>query len=155
MKTLQRGFTLIELMIVVAIIGILAAIAIPAYQDYTMKAKISEGPAVAVPIFTALGVACSDGTLSSATTLVSLDIVASGVTAFTNAAWRYVSPTAGITLSGLSATAATVTINYLQFGPMSATGTVVYAGTCDGTAGFTWAAPTASGGILSKWLPKV
>ena len=47
MKKIQQGFTLIELMIVIAILGILMAIAIPAYQDYTVRAKVSEGMNVA------------------------------------------------------------------------------------------------------------
>ncbi|MFN3844008.1 MAG: pilin [Rehaibacterium terrae] len=50
MKKIQQGFTLIELMIVIAILGILLAIAIPAYQDYTIRAKVSEGLNVAAPV---------------------------------------------------------------------------------------------------------
>ena len=55
MKNMQKGFTLIELMIVVAIIGILAAIAIPAYQDYTIRAQVTEGLNLASDMKAAVG----------------------------------------------------------------------------------------------------
>ncbi|WP_399680339.1 pilin [Xenophilus sp.] len=64
MKKLQQGFTLIELMIVIAILGILMAIAIPAYQDYTVRAKVSEGIMMAAPAKLAVA-----ETLSSSATM--------------------------------------------------------------------------------------
>ena len=54
-RTLQKGFTLIELMIVVAIIGILAAVALPAYQDYTIRSRVTEGLTVAGGAKTLIG----------------------------------------------------------------------------------------------------
>ncbi|RYF47636.1 MAG: pilin [Cytophagaceae bacterium] len=53
-RNVQKGFTLIELMIVVAIIGILAAVALPAYQDYTIRAKVTEGITLASTLKTAI-----------------------------------------------------------------------------------------------------
>jgi type IV pilus assembly protein PilA len=66
MKRIQKGFTLIELMIVVAIIGILAAVALPAYQDYTIRAKVSELMLAASGFKTSVSeTAQSTGTLQS------------------------------------------------------------------------------------------
>lgn len=64
----QKGFTLIELMIVVAIIGILAAVAIPAYQDYTVRAKVTEGLSLASGIKATVGENAASGVALEAAT---------------------------------------------------------------------------------------
>ena len=70
MKRIQKGFTLIELMIVVAIIGILAAVAIPAYQDYVVKAKLSKAAGTVNPLKTAIAMYIQEnGSAPSGTTV--------------------------------------------------------------------------------------
>jgi type IV pilus assembly protein PilA len=64
LKSVQKGFTLIELMIVVAIIGILAAVALPAYQDYTVRARVTEGLSMAAAAKTAIAENAQSGALT-------------------------------------------------------------------------------------------
>jgi len=144
MKSLQKGFTLIELMIVVAIIGILAAVAIPAYQDYTVKAKVSEATSLSSPARTAIGVACSDGTLSSTIT----QQTGLGLSASTAYNGKY---TSSVVAAGTSNTAGTVTIKMKPIGSSVTSGqTIVYTAAC-GAGGTTW---SISGSVASKYLPK-
>ncbi len=89
MNRKQQGFTLIELMIVVAIIGILAAIAIPAYQDYTVRAKVGEGINALAPAKMAVSeFYISSGWMPSLTVSAAVNTSPPGVTARVSAASR-------------------------------------------------------------------
>ena len=102
-KSVQKGFTLIELMIVVAIIGILAAVALPAYQDYTIRAKVSELILAASSFKTSISeAAATSGSLGAAGT--SLTVVAAGKVTSGS-----VSP-AGVIVIASTAVGTTVTI---------------------------------------------
>ncbi len=132
MKKVQQGFTLIELMIVIAIIGILAAIAVPAYQDYTIRAKIGEGLS-----------------LASAAKV--------GVSEFRSArnAWPSGNGQAGISNAGSikGDYVRSVTVNTLAVTPSLGDITITYTGTLDADlAGLTLElVPTDEGGSYS-WV---
>jgi type IV pilus assembly protein PilA len=102
MKTMQKGFTLIELMIVVAIIGILAAIAIPAYQDYTIRSQVTEGLNLASSVKAAVAESFAQ------TGAWPADLVAAGIVDAANAA----TPPSGKYVTGVEIDTGTINITY-------------------------------------------
>jgi len=146
MKRVQQGFTLIELMIVVAIIGILAAVALPAYQDYTVRAKMSEVLLAASAPRTAVS-----ESFQSASTMP-LDQAAAGMPAVADTATRLVT---SVTYGRTSDTVATITAlaTTAVGGGVLATQGIILTGTGVAATGVVQWVCTPAGTLPPKFLP--
>jgi type IV pilus assembly protein PilA len=138
MKKIQKGFTLIELMIVVAIIGILAAIAIPAYSDYTERAKVSE----LVTIASACKASVSEYYQAQGIFPPNNDSAGCGAT--TTAKIK------SITVAGGNATSGTITV---ESNLSKATGNYQLVGTPTNNDSVEWTCNGSGTSIVDKYLP--
>ena len=150
-RTMQKGFTLIELMIVVAIIGILAAVALPAYQDYTVRAKMTEVVLAASSCRTSMTEVVQSGSAS----LPGANGWGCEVSAGGAGASKYVasvSTTDGTTSTGV--VVVSTGINNVASGTSFIQGGTVRLQACSNTTATTFATCTApvSGGTIAMWL---
>ncbi len=161
-RTMQQGFTLIELMIVVAIIGILAAVALPAYQDYTIRAKISEGLALSGGLKTAITETFQSAGPQSmvCTTQTECDKIGATVLDTTALAGNknvtsVLSNAAGVITITYDSSVVPAANNQLEIKPVEADGTTALdLSTADAGTQINWVcAPAATNGVLAKYLP--